>query len=153
VTSAAEAALIPLPGGTAEAMPLTKRNISSTLSLTDHRIRDEEDFEIRRTYIHRNPVIAGSAKRRRLTPSPRLRESCVTSAAEAAFIPLPGGTAEAVPLTKRNIRRRYCLKQTGWPSLLRQNAHLSEALTVLLKGTRSALLRAGSSARAMTPPR
>lgn len=26
---------------------------------TDHRIRDAEDFEIRRTYIHRNPVTAG----------------------------------------------------------------------------------------------
>ena len=26
---------------------------------TGHRIRDREDFEVRRTYIHRNPVTAG----------------------------------------------------------------------------------------------
>ena len=37
-------------------------------SFTDHRIRDEDDLEIRRTYLHNNPVRAGLAATPELYP-------------------------------------------------------------------------------------
>ena len=37
-------------------------------SFTDHRIRDREDFETRRYYIHQNPVRAHLAERPDLYP-------------------------------------------------------------------------------------
>jgi len=39
---------------------------------TDHRVRDREDFEVRRAYIHRNPVTAGLCEAPEAYPFPRL---------------------------------------------------------------------------------
>jgi putative transposase len=47
---------------------------------TDHRIRDAEDFEIRRTYIHRNPVTATLCETPEAYPfssaQPKLHDLC-----------------------------------------------------------------------------
>ena len=53
---------------------------------TDHRIRDAEDFEIRRAYIHRNPVTAGLCETPEAYPFSSLSRGCGTSAAKAALI-------------------------------------------------------------------
>jgi putative transposase len=57
---------------------------------TDHRIRDAEDMEVRRTYLLLNPVRAKLVEAAELYPySSAFRAEKLTSGAEAPFLPEP----------------------------------------------------------------
>ena len=68
---------------------------------TDHRIRDLQDFELHRAYIHQNPVKRGlvrdAAEYRFCSAFPRFRLDSWPSAAKAVVNAKPCGTTEVVP--------------------------------------------------------
>ena len=57
---------------------------------TDHRIRDAEDMEVRRIYLHLNPVRGGLVETAGIYPySSAYRAKKLTSGAEAPSLPVP----------------------------------------------------------------
>jgi hypothetical protein len=72
---------------------------------TDHRIRDADDFNTRRTYIHQNPVRASLVPSAELYPS-LLRLQAILSIAENSCNQNPTGNIFTKPVTSSAFRNK-----------------------------------------------